>query len=185
VTLATFILVYFSTLHWVYTTMSADLLSAAKKESISTSAILVMALYRSFDLETDKREMLSFLLGSKKYRQNMLLTRVVSADGTIVSSTGFNEIGQTVKTSFSHKAMDNQTSTHFIVNGHEPYLKVFYSISAGLGSNNQPVGFIETDYDISPLTLTLSNLRFYFILGGLFDGAGAGVCASLDSIDND
>lgn len=72
VTLATFILVYFSTLHWVYTTMSADLLSAAKKESISTSAILVMALYRSFDLETDKREMLSFLLGSKKYRQNMV-----------------------------------------------------------------------------------------------------------------
>ncbi len=170
--LGIFFVVYSLMLHWAYSTMSADLLLAAKKESISTSAILVMALYRSFDLETDKREILSFLLGSKQYRQNLTLIRVFNSQQMIVSSTNIDEIGQSDHAIDHQEVLSNLISTKSLVKDDLPYLQIFYPISAGPENKNRAVGFIEAHYDISAYALALSNLRGYFISGGLLMALG-------------
>ena len=130
-----FVLVYGMTLQLVYIQAADSLLQSAYKESISTTGILAMGLYRSYEIETDRREIQSFILGAKKYRDNVLEISVLDRQLQIVASTTEDLITTSKNTSRLNGALENQVDIEVDLNRLPPNIHVAYPISAGLNEN--------------------------------------------------
>ena len=147
-----------------------NLLSATQKEALSTTGILAMALYRSYEVDNDQREIQSFIVGSQLYRDNALEIHVLDRELTVIASTNENIVGQSLTMPRLQRALNNQHSLSMDTSATPPYIRVSYPISAGLSNKgngkNFAVGVIENRVNISEQVATLANIRLLTILAG-------------------
>ena len=180
--LSIFVCVYGITLQLVYMQTAKNLLSATQKEALSTTGILAMALYRSYEVENDQREIQSFIVGSQLYRDNIIKINVLNRALQVIASTDENTIASTLNTPALNQALNNAYRLKMNSSATPPYIKVVYPISAGLGQSsrgsNFAVGVIENTINISEQLDTLANIRLITIAAGFIILFALGVALS-------
>lgn len=169
--LTIFVCIYGGTLQLVYMQTASNLLSATQKEVLSTTGTLAMALYRSYEVENDQREIQSFVVGSKLYRDNVINLHVLNRQLQVIASTNEDAILSTLQGQPLTMALENQFSLKLNLDETPPNIKVAYPISAGLADKTNgkyfAVGVIENTIDISEQLEALANIRLLTIAAGL------------------
>ena len=164
--LATFVCIYGITLQFVYWQASQSLLNATQKEALSTTGILAMGLYRSYEIDNEQREIQSFIVGSQQYRENVLDINIISRQLQVIASTLEDNIAQLRTQPDIRFALTNAFSVKVHQNASPPYVRVIYPISAGPGANHFVVGVIESRFDISQQLQSLENIRLTTLWAG-------------------
>ncbi len=164
--LSIFVAIYGLTLQFVYWQATQSLLSATKREALSTTGILAMGLYRSYEIENEQREIQSFIVGSQRYRENVLEINILNRQLLVLASTQEENISHLEnKPDLSH-ALNNVYAVSIHQISVPAYIRVVYPISAGPGDNHFVTGVIESRFDISEQLNSLANIRLATILAG-------------------
>jgi len=164
--LATFVCIYGVTLQFVYWQASQSLLSATQREALSTTGILAMGLYRSYEIDNEQREIQSFIVGSQQYQKNVLDINIISRQFEIIASTLEGNISQIRPLPLIDEALGNVFTVKVYRSASPPHIRVVYPISAGPGIDHYVVGVIESRFDISEQLQSLENIRLATLLAG-------------------
>ena len=93
--LAVFLVIYGATLSYIYSRIKEDLLQSARQEALSTTQILALTLYRNYEIESDSREIQTYILKARVMKPNLLEINVLGRSLEVVSSTNDDNLFET------------------------------------------------------------------------------------------
>ena len=165
--LLVFIAIYGATLSYVYIHIKKDLLRSAVQDALSTTQILALILYRNYEIETDAREIQTYILAPKKYKSNLLEINVLDRDLTIVSSTNEDKLFETAAGQRYADALDNSSSIRLLSQVPEPFISIVFPVSASLAGDNYVRGVVEIEFSLQDQFEYLASIRLNTLGAGL------------------
>ena len=135
--LAVFIIIYGATLSYTYNHIKEDLLESARQEALSTTQVLAVTLYSSYEIEYDSREIQSYIVNAMKYKSNLLEINVLDRNLEIVSSTNDDNLFETATAQKYAAALENTSSVILLTEGAEPFINIVHPVSAGLSRDKK------------------------------------------------
>ena len=141
--LAVFVIIYGATLSFVYNRIKVDLLQSAKQEAASTTKMLAVTLYRSYEIDNDSREIQGYIVRAPEIYQNLLEINVLDRKLEIISSTNEDKLSETAMGQIYTDALGNTTSAELRTGVSRPYVHIVYPVSAGPTGEQHVRGAVE------------------------------------------
>lgn len=179
--LAVFTIIYGATLSYIYNHIKGDLLQSARQEALSTTQILAVTLYRNYEIESDSREIQSYIMGAKKYKSTLLEINVLDRNLEIVSSTDDDNLLETASGQRYADALENTSSIQLLTEEPEPFVNVVYPISAGPSGGNYVTGAVEIKSSLRTQFQYLARIRANTSVAGVAMLIGIAVVITLIS----
>ncbi len=157
--LAVFILIYSATLSYIYSHLKQDLLHSARQEALSTTQMLAATLYRNYEVDSDSREIQSFILGAVTYNTKLLEISVIDRNLEVVSSTEDEKLFAAAVGQRYTEALENTSSIQLLAEEPTPYINIVYPISAGPDTGNYVTGAVELRSSLQTQFQYLASIR--------------------------
>lgn len=169
-----FCVVYGGTLTYVYQKSRKDLFNFAQREALSTARLLAITLYRSYEIETDFREIQSYVSGVKRSKDSIIEINVYGRDGAIVSST---EEDKLFNRDPSHRLREQ--ASHFgrvellPIDGDkiqlkgDMFLRAIHPVAAGFSEDGVAEGVVEVQSSMGVYLNQLRRIREGILIAGV------------------
>lgn len=166
--LMVFLLVYGLSISYVYLKARDDILKSVKQETLSTAQIIAVAIYRNYEIPRDFREIQSYIIGTKRYKKNILSLNVISREYKIISSTDNKLLLKTAKgIEFRDVLQQNSSIIELNENDPAPSIRIVYPVSAGLKKSYKATGVIELVTSLEPHLEYLSKIQRNILISGI------------------
>ena len=166
--LLVFLVVYGITISLSYVQMKGDLFDAAEKEALSTAQMIAISIYRNYEIPADFREIQSYVVGTKRFKKNIIELNVIDGGLTVIGSTTEDKLLKRAEGADYSEAVRHKK--HHIAVTEEadnPYMRIVYPISAGIAEKHIARGCIELVIGLKPLMNHLSRIQNNAIISGI------------------
>lgn len=166
--LSAFSFIYIPTLTYVFLQNKKDLYQSMENEALSVAKILSISIYRNYELSSDLREIQSFLIGSKRSKEDLVKLRVINKDFQILASTNHYELKSTVVGEDYLRAENNLYSLELVGSKGDdiPYIRIVYPISQNLEKGKVPSGILELHFSTLLYQRQLSQVSRNIVFAG-------------------
>jgi signal transduction histidine kinase len=166
--LLVFLIIYGITVSLNYFQMKIDLFDAAEKEALSTAQMIAISIYRNFEIPADFREIQSYVIGTKRFKKNIIELNVIDNELTVIGNATEDKLLRKVTgTDFIEAVRYKKRHTHLNEEADNPYIRIVYPIAAGISQKHIARGCIELVISLKPLINHLSRIRNNTIISGI------------------
>lgn len=166
--LLVFLVVYAITISLSYLQMKGDLFDAAEKEALSTAQMIAISIYRNYEIPADFREIQSYVVGTKRFKKNIIELNVIDRGLTVIGSTTEYKLLKKVEgADYSEAVRHNKHHIAVTEEADNPYIRIVYPIAAGIAQKHIARGCLELVIGLKPLMNHLSRLQNNALISGI------------------
>ena len=163
-----FLVVYGIIISLNYFQIKEDLLQAAKREALSTAQIIAIAIYRNYEIPTDFREIQSYIIGVKRYKQNIVEINIISRELIVISSTKENKLLKKMIADEYNRSIKYNISFNILIEKPDnSFIRIIHPISASISKEHITRGALETIISIKSQLTHLSKIKNTAVISGI------------------
>ncbi len=166
--LAVFLCVYGVITSINYFQIKKDILDNAQQEAFSLAQIIAGTIYRNYEIPDDSREIQSYILGIKRYKNNITDISVFSKELITVNSTNENILfKKTIRKDIIESIEHNKSSIELLEKNNERFIRVIYPVSAGESQTYIVRGALEITINLKSQSFNISRILTSTVISGI------------------
>lgn len=174
--LIVFLCVYAVIISVNYIQIKKDIIDNARQEAFSLAQIIAGTIYRNYEIPGDSREIQSYILGIKRYKNSIKDISLVSKDFIIVNSTDEKIIfRKTTEKDLTECIEFNKSNIDLFETNNEGFIRIIYPVSPGESRKYMARGALDLTISLKSQSFNLNRILVTTIISGIIIIAGIAI----------
>lgn len=162
-----FAIFYIPTFVYIYNQNRDELFNSVQIEALSAAQIIAIAIYRNYELETDQREIQSFVVGAQRSSGSIQELSILDTSLQVLSSTNEARLSRHSEGHEYRQALRNKVFYTLVNDNVTPISRIVYPISAGREGQHIVIGIVDLRLNFQRYMKQLDAVRVNLIVAGL------------------